>query len=707
MMKFPYWHFVALALALGSAVHSFAADMSPIDREALVKRHNPTARKLDPLSPFSVGNGEFAFTADITGLQTFPDAYNSGIALHTESQWGWHSAPNPDGYKLADATRNYKFDGREVPYADLQDSPAGKWLRANPHRIDLGRLGLILRGPDGEQLGPDKIEEPTQTLDLWTGVLDSRFKVNGAPVHVRTACHPERDLIAVEIESPLLSSGNLGVSVAFPGAIGDWIENADWEHPEAHQTATRKWPGRCDFTRTLDATKVFARLEWSEGADFSETGPHRYQVLAKGSERLSVVCAFSQEPVAGPLPTAATTFKASAMHWEKFWRSGGAIDLSGSTDPRAKELERRIVLSQYLTAINCSGSMPPQETGLVRNSWFGKFHLEMHWWHAAHFALWGREALMERSLGWYRKILPAAQAHAREQGFAGARWPKMVGPDGIDSPSQVAAFLIWQQPHPLYFAELLYRANPNEETLKKYSDIVFQTAEFMASFARWDEETKRYVLGPVIIPAQETYGKWRTTTVNPTYELAYWHWALETAQQWRTRLGMKREPQWDKVLTHLSKPTVRDGVYAAIESEPYTIPEDHPSMLAALGVLPKTPLIDPATMSKTLDAVLKTWDWPSTWGWDYPMMAMTAARVGRADIAIDALLMDAPKNVYLPNGHNYQDKRLPLYLPGNGGLLAAIAMMAAGWDDAPTNDAPGFPKDGKWNVRSEGLRPMP
>ncbi len=112
-------------------------------------------------------------------------------------------------------------------------------------------------------------------------------------------------------------------------------------------------------------------------------------------------------------------------------------------------------------------------------------------------------------------------------------------------------------------------------------------------------------------------------------------------------------------------------------------------------------------MNRTLDDVLNNWEWPTTWGWDYPMMAMTAARLGRPDKAMDALFMDAPKNIYLPNGHNYQDKRLPLYLPGNGGLLTAVAMMAAGWDGAPTKDAPGFPKDGKWKVRSEGLRPMP
>jgi hypothetical protein len=30
-----------------------------------------------------------------------------------------------------------------------------------------------------------------------------------------------------------------------------------------------------------------------------------------------------------------------------------------------------------------------------------------------------------------------------------------------------------------------------------------------------------------------------------------------------------------------------------------------------------------------------------------------------------------------------------------------------GWDSAPTLDAPGFPRDGTWVVRSEGLRPLP
>ena len=73
----------------------------------------------------------------------------------------------------------------------------------------------------------------------------------------------------------------------------------------------------------------------------------------------------------------------------------------------------------------------------------------------------------------------------------------------------------------------------------------------------------------------------------------------------------------------------------------------------------------------------------------------------------NALLKDTPKNTYRANGHNYQRPGLEIYLPGNGGLLAAVALMAAGWDGGPDRPAPGFPSDGSWKVRVEGVRKMP
>src|SRR6185503_4788763 len=89
-----------------------------IDRQDLVRRHNPLIRILDPLSPLSLGNGEFAFTADITGLQTFPEEYDRTMPLCTMSQWGWHTAPQPEELR-AQKFRLTLFEahGRKVGYA--------------------------------------------------------------------------------------------------------------------------------------------------------------------------------------------------------------------------------------------------------------------------------------------------------------------------------------------------------------------------------------------------------------------------------------------------------------------------------------------------------------------------------------------------------------------------------------------------------------
>ena len=54
---------------------ALADSTAPIDRHALVTRHNPTLHQLDVDCPLTVGNGNFAFGCDITGLQTFAGHY--------------------------------------------------------------------------------------------------------------------------------------------------------------------------------------------------------------------------------------------------------------------------------------------------------------------------------------------------------------------------------------------------------------------------------------------------------------------------------------------------------------------------------------------------------------------------------------------------------------------------------------------------------
>src|SRR5690606_10752816 len=51
------------------AVAAPAGPDAPIDRAALVGRHAPGVRAIDPGAALTVGNGRFAFTVDVTGLQ--------------------------------------------------------------------------------------------------------------------------------------------------------------------------------------------------------------------------------------------------------------------------------------------------------------------------------------------------------------------------------------------------------------------------------------------------------------------------------------------------------------------------------------------------------------------------------------------------------------------------------------------------------------
>src|SRR2546430_11993034 len=207
-----------------------------IDRAALVNRHNPNLRELDPLSPLSLGNGEFAFTADITGLQTFPRAYENAMPLCTMSQWGWHTQPAPAGLHTRTLRlTQYDTHGRQVGYPTGSEGQAElfNWLRENPHRLHLGQISLCLTTGDKKEIQVADLSETYQELDLWRGVLTSRFKLEGESVTVRTAVHPRLDLLAVAIESSLIDKGRLAVRLAFPYGSGT-MPAADWKQPGRH-----------------------------------------------------------------------------------------------------------------------------------------------------------------------------------------------------------------------------------------------------------------------------------------------------------------------------------------------------------------------------------------------------------------------------------------------------------------------------------------
>ncbi len=690
---------IGLSLAAGELLAAGEAGAAPkIDRHAVVSRHDVRLTAPDLNRPLQVGNGEFAFGMDITGLQTF-------AAFNTMSQWGWHHFPPPHG-KKPDEFKGAEWDthGRQIRYpAPSAEQPElGSWLYNNPDRLNLGRIGLALKKADGSIASITDVSEIEQWLSLWTGIVISRFRFDGEAVEVVTCCHPTIDLVAFSIRSRLIGSGGLAVELNFPYADHNEFANfvGDFGHPETHQTEVKRSDNRADFKRTVDDAVYHVSLAWSGGGSLSGDGKeHRFALSAHSGDMLEFVCGFGQNPLPGKLPNAREVQKQSEVGWSKFWNSGAAIDLSESSDPRWRELERRVVLSQYLLAVNEAGSLPPQESGLVNNGWHGKFHMEMYWWHATHYALWNRWPILKRSIGIYDRFHASSKKRAASEGVRGARWPKMTSPEGWESTHPCNALLIWQQPHPMFFAELDYRAHPTRETLEKWKEIVFDTADFLASFAFYDEPTKRYVLGPPIYVVSENTDP--KITQNPTYELSQWRFGLRIAAQWRQRLGMPVNEEWDRVRTGLAALPQQDGLYVLYEGvkEMWTkMNFEHPALTGIYGMLPGD-AVDVETMRRTHKKVLEVWNLNATWGWDFPMLAMCAAKLGETSTAINLLLHPS-------TGFQFDERGLctggPFpYFPANGGLLYAIGLMAGGWDGSGDKSTPGFPET--WRVKAEGF----
>ena len=783
--------------------------LQPIDRKAVISRNNPIITEADPLASLTVGNGHFATTVDVTGMQSFPFEYRGGVPLTAMSDWGWHKFENTDGLTPAESQKAFdlghghpeiyaieykKKSANSVVGGSPADTPADtlarhiaatEYFRVNPHRLNLGTIGLTLTPAPASPTGADSVSaiplsaltDIQQELKLYDGFINSHFVVEGSPFDVTTAALQDRDAVIYRITSPLLKDGRATVSIRFPYPTGKHADDAaDWTKPDRHTSRILSvadgFPvgtNSAIIEHRLDSTVYYLTLRWQGEATLQEHDRHHFE-LSTTADVLAFEAEYSPTLRAGegsvPTPngyTPAPFFFDQALRsviksWNHWWQQGAIVDFSHCTDPRAKELERRVVLSQYLTQVNCANALPPQETGLTYNSWFGRPHLEMTWWHMVDFALWNRPQTVATILDWYNTVAyPEAKKIAQRQGFKGIRWMKMTDPWAGEAPSNTGSFLIWQQPHYIYMAEEMYRAVEGDlqsqtATLKKYTKQVEETAAFMADFVV-GHASKRANGGTATLGSVAHYSLFGSTAMqecmtkdisyNHPFELAYWRYGLSVAQQWRERQGLPRHKEWDDIINHLSPlPMTSDGIYTAglpkgktvgLESfDPFDTVgaaqssnlksqssnqgesfaektrNDHPAVLGPFGLLPAaSECCDSVATTKTLSWVMENWNWPTTWGWDYGMTAMAAARLGQPETALKALLIDTQKNTYLKNGHNFQTAdRLRLYLPGNGALLTAIAMMCAGWDGCTTPHNPGFPQDGKWNVRWESLQRM-
>ena len=399
---------------------------SPIDRKALVDRHSPVVKcsslaECDPLDFMTLGNGDFAVTVDATGLQTLNSTLTTGSLnnpLNIMSGWGWHSTPVAKSRTPAAQPEHFGFENitcynKSVPYPTgggpgNKHSDTTSWLRANPHRLNLGRIYFISQSNIADAKGV------IQSLDLWTGLLSSNYTLDGQLVQVSAAVHPDQDMLAVQVSSELLlkpggankaanSTNALPISpddedpplqIGFDFPYGSEIMNsngAEWgsRYEAAHTTTMTPSKSGCGvvFVRTLDNSSYEVKLEMQKvkgqcAGIVTKKRSHVYRIQATTAPALTVLVSFAPlatqkgeelatqkgEELATQgtanrhnyhrsrqlTPSFQATVASSTKAWAAFWQSGGAIDLSGSTNPHAHRLESMIVMSQWVSRTQVS-----------------------------------------------------------------------------------------------------------------------------------------------------------------------------------------------------------------------------------------------------------------------------------------------------------------------------------------------------------------
>lgn len=170
----------------------------------------------------------------------------------------WHTIPadcTRGFYTIDDVAMNeYDYNGRKVTYARTKypgNEHVFDWLRMNPHKFNLARIGLRF---NGMEIKPENIEDIKQELKLYDGYIESTYKLFGKCCTVKTACDSESDTVAISIQSELLKEG-LIIDVDFPYGSSD-ITGSDWESIEKHVTSFKENVVTC----TMDGQSYYVGI---------------------------------------------------------------------------------------------------------------------------------------------------------------------------------------------------------------------------------------------------------------------------------------------------------------------------------------------------------------------------------------------------------------------------------------------------------------
>ena len=154
------------------------------------------------------------------------------------------------------------------------------------------------------------------------------------------------------------------------------------------------------------------------------------------------------------------------------------------------------------------------------------------------------------------------------------------------------------------------------------------------------------------------------------------------AQDWRERLGLERDSGWDRVLNLLAPLPEADGLYLLQEGMADTYTKwnwEHPALVGALGMLPGDGVDagDHAAFGCARDGSVAVGPRLGLGLWERGDVRQRAP-ASRNSPSMRCCWIRS-KTAICPTATIISATDLPAYLPGNGALLCAVAMMCAGW----------------------------
>lgn len=582
-------------------------------------KYNLKFNHIDSKNPVTIGNGDFAITLDQTGTQSLYEIYKD-IPLSTMSNKNWF-------YKDKKDIKPSYVDGKAYMLFNLDNDPNYQTNRQYPFKYSFMQILLY----DNDKLiDINNIKDVEQELDLYKGIVTSSFNYREKINKTTSFIYQDHDEFNFKLQSDNL---NLALKFNYPsytknGYRQDILPNV-----------------------LVKEDRITLLYDDKNSLSFKLKSSSKYQIVEN-------TLIFDDNNVSFSL--ALDEIK-EGKFLDEFWKCDNGIIIDN------EELVKKMVLSKYLLHVNSTGIYPPQESGLTYNCWNSKFHLEMHLIHSLWNIYNNHVDDLVKSFDYYLSIMPSSLKRASLNGYKGLRFPKMTGPDGEDSPSNIGPLLIWQAPHILFMLQEIYYLYNKENIIKKYEPLISGTIDFMISFLTL-KDFKYQMLDP-LLEACESIPLDRCQ--NPSFELEYWRYTLERQPKIDTVLYGHQRYDYLDITSKIITPKEDDGIYLKTYGviDKYDLYKDHPTEGFLMSFF-KSKIVDKEKMVKTIDYILKNMDLSSYWGWDFPFLGLSLLNCGEIEKSIEVTQLNTINNQYLYNGYNTSPRDdLKAYLPGNGAFL--------------------------------------